>query len=87
MIGYEIELHLTWSKDCIISVDKTANPAANSTTVRVSPTSATEFQINTSKCYSPIVTLIINDSIKFLKHFKRSLKRFKRTKHRSEVTK
>ena len=45
------------------------------------------FQINNAKLYVPVVTLCINDNIKFLENTKYG---FKRTilwnKHRSEIT-
>ena len=45
------------------------------------------FQINNTKCYVPVVTLSINDNIKFLENIKHEFKRFiSWNKYRSDVT-
>ena len=50
-------------------------------------TTGATFQINNAKLYVPVVTLFINDNIKFLENIKQG---FKRTifwnKYRSEIT-
>ena len=87
LINCEIELDLTWSNYCVISEIlripevEGANPADETLT-----TGAT-FQINNAKLYVPVVTLYINDNIKFLENIKQG---FRRTipwnKYRSEIT-
>ena len=69
LINCEIELDLSWSKECIIS-EISITPVAAIKTIRVT------FQINNAKLYVPVVTLSINDDIKFLEDIKQ---RFKRT--------
>ena len=64
-----------------------ANPPAAPPTP-AEPTTSTlgaAFQINSAKLFVPVVTLFINDNIKFLKHMKQG---FKRTVswNKSEIT-
>ena len=81
LINGEIELDLSWSKECIISEISvrpiiSANPDANppvQEVVAIQTTGAT-FQINNAKLYVPVVTLPINDSIKFLENTKQGFK-------------
>ena len=40
-------------------------------------TTGATFQINTAKFYAPVVTLSINENIKFLKNIKQGFKRIK----------
>ena len=55
--------------------------------VAATQTTGATFQINNAKLYVPVVTLFINDNIKFLENIKQG---FKRTiswkKYRSEIT-
>ena len=94
LINCEIELHLTWSKYCVISEISIApaipgNPRASPPVPAVvaSKTSGVTFQIINAKLYVPVVTLFINDNIKFLENIKQG---FKRTitwnKYRSKIT-
>ena len=93
LINCEIELHLTWSKYCIIS-EISITPSIDGKP-RVSPpvlavasrqiTGAT-LQINNAKLYVPVVTLSINDNIKFLKNIKQGFKTtISWNKYRSEI--
>ena len=67
----EIELDLSWSKDCIISqITRTVAWAANG-----AETTGATFQINTTKLDVPVVTLSINDNINFLENLKQGFKR------------
>ena len=82
MINCEIELDLSWSKECIISersiVPRVAgNPDANSPVqeVAVIKTTGAAFQINNPKLYVSVVTLSINDNIKFLENVKQGFKK------------
>ena len=73
LINSEIELNLSWKKDCVLIEHH------NDTTGEI-------FTINSTKLYALLVTLSTNDNINFLENIKQ---RFKRTiscnKYRSEV--
>ena len=66
------------------AVDSNANPLVYEV---VTQTTSAKFQIHNAKFYVPVVTLSINDNIKFLNNIKQG---FKRTiywnKYRSEIT-
>ena len=90
LINCEMELDLSWSKECIISEilltpRKPANPSVQE--VATIQTTAATFQINNTKLYVPVVILSINYNIKFLENIKQG---FKRTvscnKYRSQIT-
>ena len=73
LIDCEIELDLKWTKNCVLieGDDKITG---------------TTFAITSTKLYVPVVTLSINDDIKFLENIKEAFKR--RTswnKYRSEI--
>ena len=57
LINCEIELDLTWSKDCVM--------IENLSNVR-----GVNFMITSTKLYVSVVTLSINDNIKFLENIK-----------------
>ena len=93
MINYEIKLHLSWSKDCIIhEILRTdavaANPAANLPALAepATPMTRAAFQTNSTKIYISVVTLSLNN-VKLLEDLKKG---FKRTtswnKYRSKIT-
>ena len=82
VINGEIELDLKWTRNCVISeISRTAavteNLNANPAVQPVAPTqtTGTTFQINNAKLYVPVVTLSINNNIKFLENIKQGLKR------------
>ena len=94
LINCKIEPDLSWSRNCINSeisrtAPVTANPYANPPAqVRAATrTTGVIFQIISSKLYTPVVTLSINDSIIFLEKIKQG---FNRTiswdKYRSKIT-
>ena len=93
LINCEIELDLSWSKDCIISgksrtpeidVDPDANPSILTKEAR--KTNNATFQINNTKLYVPVGTLLIKDNIKFLENIKQGFKRkVFWNKYRSEI--
>ena len=94
LINCKIELDLSWSTNCITyEVSRTleipANPKANPPTDHVPPSKTTgaTFQIKNAKLYVSVLTLSINESIKFSEHFNQG---FRRTvswnKYRSEIT-
>ena len=70
LINCEVELILTWSKNCVLAdmtVDATANPAI------VAPSGA-KFKITDTKLYVPVVTLSKENDIKLLEQLKKDLK-------------
>ena len=75
MINCEIELILTWSKNCVLA-DMTARAAGNN---NVSPAIFTptglEFEIKETKLYVPVVTLPKENDTKFLEQLKSGFKR------------
>ena len=82
LFNCKIELDLSWSKECIISEisiipPMVGSPDANLPFPEVSAIQATgaTFQINNAKLYVPVVTLSINDNIKFLENIKHGFKR------------
>ena len=83
LINCEIELILTWPKNCAladVAVDADANPAV------VAPTGL-QFQITDTKLYVPVATLSTKDDNKFLEQLKSGFKRtIKWNKYRSEMT-
>ena len=76
LINCEVELILTWSKNCVLA-DMTAN---------VSPSGAT-FKITDTKLYVPVVTLSKENDIKLLEQLKSGFKRtIKWNKYRLQMT-
>ena len=76
------ELDLSWSKNCIISEISitprvAGNPNVNPPVLAVATirTTSATFQINNAKLYVPVVTLSVNDNIKFLENIKEKFKR------------
>ena len=59
LINCEVNLILTWSKDCVIS----------------SATGKTKFKITDTKLYVPVVTLSTQDNAKLLQQLKSGFKR------------
>ena len=94
MINCKIELDLPWSEECLISEisiipripgNREANPPVQE--VAAIQTAAATFQINNAKLYVSVVTLSINDNIKFLESIKLGFKRnISWNKYRSEIT-
>ena len=93
LIKCEIELDLRWTKNCVISeisrTDRVAsNKNANPSVSEVAATATTEakFQVNNVKIYVSVVTLSINDNVKFLENTKQGFKRtISWSKYRSET--
>ena len=87
LIKCEIELDFTLSKYCIISEISRTSDIEGANPEDATLTTGATFQINNAKIYVSVVTLSINDNIKFLENIKQ---RFKQTiswnKHRSEIT-
>ena len=82
LIIYEVELILTWSKNCVLA-DMTVNAAHPEI---VAPSGAT-FKINDTKLHVSVVTLSKENDTKFLEQLKTGFKRnVKWNKYRSEIT-
>ena len=83
LINCEVELILTWSKNCVLAdmtVDADADPAI------VAPSGAT-FKITDTKLYVPVVTLSKENDTKRLEQLKLGFKRtIKLNKYRSQIT-
>ena len=66
------------------AVDSNAYPVEHEA---VAATTGAAFQINNAKVYVPIVTLSINDNVKFLENIRQEFKRtISWNKYRSEIT-
>ena len=90
----DCEIDLSWSKECIITEISITPAVAENLSVNL-PVQAREaiqiteatFQINNAKLYVPLVTLSINDNIKFLENIKQGIKRvISWNKYWSQVT-
>ena len=83
LINCEMELDLPWSRYCIISeISRTPPAPANPTVPATEATHTTR-----AKLYVPVVTLSINNNIKFLENIKQGFKRtISWNKYRSEIT-
>ena len=78
LINCEIELELSWSRNCVISeISRTNAVAANplNSVREESKTTGATFHINSIKRYVPAITLTINDNITFLENIKQGFKR------------
>ena len=82
LINYEISFDLLWSKECIISEISitpavAGNPNSNPPVMAAAAiqTTSRTFQINNAKFYLPVVTLSINDNMKFLENKKQGFTR------------
>ena len=83
LINCEVELILTWSKNCILA-DMTVNAAANPAIV--APSGA-KFKITETKLYVPVITLSKENDIKLLEQLTSGFKRtIKCNKYRSQMT-
>ena len=87
LINCEIELILSWSKNCAL-VDMKVRAAGNNSDPQtiVAPTGL-EFQITDTKLYVPVVTLSKESDTKLLEQLKSEFKRIvKWNKYRSQMT-
>ena len=89
LINFEVELILTWSKNCVLidkltrDADYDANPAVYK---KDNPENAI-FQITDTKLYVPVVTLSKENNIKLLEQLKTGFKRtIKWNKYRSQMS-
>ena len=85
LINCEVELILTWSKNCVL-VDMTERDAAGDNPAIVAPT-GWESKITDTKFYVPVLTLSKENDIKLLEQLKTGFKRtIKWNKYRSQMT-
>ena len=87
LINFEIELILTWSKNCLLA-DMTVRAAGNNNDppVMIAPTGLV-FQIRDTKLYVPAVTLSTENDKKLLEQLKAGFKKTIRwNKYRSQMT-
>ena len=86
LIDCKTELDLSWSKECIIPEISTTPKIASNPPTPARQTTAATFKINNAKLYVPVVTLSINNNIKFLENMKQGFNRKKSwNKYRSET--
>ena len=73
LINCEVELILTWSKNCVLA-DMTRRNAQGDNPAIVAPTGL-EFKITDTKLYVPVVTLSKENDTKLLEQLKSGFKR------------
>ena len=84
MINCEVELILTWSKNCVLA-DMTRRNAQGDNPAIVAPTGL-EFKITDTKLYVPVVTLSKENDTKLLEQLKAGFKKtIKCNKYRSQM--
>ena len=77
LINCEVEIILTWTKNCVLADMTVAN----------NPPTGLQFQIKDTKLYVPVVTLSKESDIKLLEKLKsRSKRTIKWNKYRSQMT-
>ena len=85
LIHCEIELMLTWSKNCVLA-DMILRAAGNNNDLIVAPTGL-KFQITDTKLYVPVVTLSNKNDKRLLEQLKSRFKRaIEWNKYRSQMT-
>ena len=76
LINCKVELELRWAENCVISGNSiTAATGAGVNPIEAITTTGATFQINNVKRYVSVVTLYINDNIKFLDNIKQGFER------------
>ena len=76
-INCEVELNLTWFKNCVL-IDKSARDAnynGNPSVYEINNPAIATFQIADTKLYVPVVTLLKENDIKLLEQLKLGFKR------------
>ena len=88
LFNCEREIDFSWSKECITPrIPRNPNATPPAQELATTQTTSATFQINNAKLYVPVVTLPINDNIKFLENIKQGFKRaISWNKYRSEET-
>ena len=89
LVNCEVELFLTWFKNCVL-IDKLTRDAdygANSCVSEINNPENAIFQITDTKLYVPVVSLSKENDIKLLEQLKSGFKRtIKWNKYRSQMT-
>ena len=89
LINYEVELILTWFKNCVL-IDKStreANYAVDPNVYQIYNPENAIFEITDTKLYVPVVTLSKENDIKLLEQLKSGFEStIKRNKYRSQMT-
>ena len=84
LINCEVELILTWSKNCVLA-DMTAKNAEGTNSAIIAPLGL-KFQITDTKLFVPVITLSNENGIKLLEQLKSGFKRsIKWNKYRSQM--
>ena len=87
MINCEIELILTWSKNCALAEMTVGSGGNNNDLAAIVAPAGLEFQITDTKLYVPVVTLSKENDKKLLEQLKSGFKRtVKWNKYRSQMT-
>ena len=85
LINCEVELILTWSKNCVLA-DMTARPGQGDNPIIVAPSGA-KFEIIDTKLYVPVATFSKEKVTKLLEQLKTGFKgTIKWNKYRSQMT-
>ena len=85
LINCEVELILTWSKNCVLADMTRRNAQGNNPAIV--PPAELEFKITDTKLYVPVVTLSKENDIKLLEQLKSGFKKtIKWNKYRSQMT-
>ena len=85
LINCEVELILTWSKNCVLANMTRRNAQAD--TPAIVPPTGLEFKIADTKLYVPVVTLSKENEIKLFKKLKSGFKKtIKWNKYRSQIS-
>ena len=69
LIKYEVEFDLLWTKDCVLVECNNNNNNNNNNITGIN------FKITSTTLYVPVVTLPINDNIKFFENIKQGFKK------------
>ena len=89
LINCEVELILTWFKNCLVTDKSTreANYGTNPVVYEIDNPENATFKITDTKLFVPVVTLSIEDDIKLLEQLKTGFKRaIKWNKYRSQMS-
>ena len=89
LINCEVELILTWFKNCVLidKITRNANYNADPIVYEINNPEDATFQITDTKLYVPVVTLSKENNIKLLEKLKSGFKKtIKWNKYRSQMT-
>ena len=89
LINCEVELILTWFKNCVLidKITRNANYNADPIVYEINNPEDATFQITDTKLYVPVITLSKENNIKLLEQFKTRFKRtIKWNKYRSQMS-